>query len=77
MEDYLTEIERKRADERKRICKEYQELAPEMIKAGCKPWRVIRKLAKKHHKTTGGIAWILRKERVYQGAADALERYKI
>lgn len=75
-EDFLTINERKRAEERSHICKEFKELAPEMIRAGCKPWRAIRKLAKTHGKTTGGIVWILRKEGVYEGAKKALQKYK-
>ena len=73
IKDKINEVERARAERTSSIVTEWGEEAPEAVRSGTPPSRVIADIAARHGMTAQGVELILRREGVYHGAKEFKE----
>lgn len=64
----MNEVDRVRKELHASICREWEETAPDAVREGTAPTRVIAVIASRHGMTSQGVERILRSEGYYDGA---------
>ena len=60
-----TRLEKERRERNESICKEFQELTPQVVAQGYKPYRAIKMIGEKNGMTHAGVIFVLKAAGLY------------
>ncbi len=69
-----TPFEKERREKNEAICKDFEELTPQVVEQGYKPYRAITMIAEKHGKTPAGVISILQNAGLYTNSKEYMEK---